>query len=127
MIRRPEEPSRRQTTPPILPSPAPQPSQEPDAVAALPDQLVAFPDQVAELPDPVEALPDPAAVLPLQPAAQPVGEVPLVAPQPVQPIPPPHDIEEISSSKSREASVNFAPRGSVSIISPLLSDFHPVP
>ncbi|XP_051130588.1 actin-binding protein wsp1-like [Andrographis paniculata] len=102
----------RQTSPPISPSPALQPSQELGAVVAVPDQIVALPDQVAELPNPVVAPPDHAAALPLQPAAQPVGEGPPAAPQPVQPIPPPHDIEEISSSKSGEASVNFAPRGS---------------
>ncbi|XP_051150214.1 uncharacterized protein LOC127264752 [Andrographis paniculata] len=84
------------------------PSQKPYAIVVVPE-----PDQVAELPDPVVAPPDQAAAtLPLQPAIPPVDEVPPIAPQPVQPIPPPHDIEEISSSKSGEASVNFAPRGS---------------
>ncbi|XP_051140730.1 proline-rich receptor-like protein kinase PERK10 [Andrographis paniculata] len=86
MIRWPEEPAGRQTSPPVLSSPVPPPPQEPEVVAAVPDQIAALPDQVAPLP--------------LQPAAQPVDEGPPAAPQPLQPIPPPHDIKEISSSKS---------------------------
>ncbi|XP_051135421.1 uncharacterized protein LOC127254373 [Andrographis paniculata] len=108
MIRRPEEPAGRQIFPQVLPSP--QPSQDPGVVVAVLDQIVALPDLIAELPVPVVAPPDHAAALPLQPAARPVGERPPAAPQLVQLIPAPHDIHEISSSKSGKASVNFALR-----------------
>ncbi|XP_051137570.1 flocculation protein FLO11-like [Andrographis paniculata] len=108
MIRRPEEPAGRQTSHPVSSSPVPPP---PHVTAKEPEMVVAVPDQIAALPDPVAAPPDQVVALPLQPAAQPVGEGPPAVPQPVQPIPPRHDIEKISS-KSGEVSVNFIPWGS---------------
>ncbi|XP_051140141.1 uncharacterized protein LOC127257719 [Andrographis paniculata] len=96
----------------LLPPPAS------DMVAVMPDQPVVLPDQVAEPQQaPIEdvVLPEPDQVVALPDLlVQQVDEVPLAAPEPVQPEPiqpdqPPHDVEEISSSKSGEASVNFAP------------------
>ncbi|XP_051152680.1 uncharacterized protein LOC127266458 isoform X3 [Andrographis paniculata] len=86
-----------------------------DIVAVMPDQLVVLPDQVAEPQQaPIEdvVLPDPDQVVALpDPLVQQVDEVPIVGPEPVQPEPvqPPDEVEEISSSRSGEASVNFAP------------------
>ncbi|XP_051140075.1 uncharacterized protein LOC127257656 isoform X2 [Andrographis paniculata] len=85
-----------------------------DMVVVMPDQPVVLPDQVAEPQQaPIEdvVLPDLDQVVALPDPLVQQDEVPLAGPEPVQPEPvqPPHDVEEISSSKSGEASVNFAP------------------
>ncbi|XP_051146259.1 uncharacterized protein LOC127261877 isoform X1 [Andrographis paniculata] len=124
-----------------------------DIVAVMPDQLVVLPDQVAEpqqvsakpsfnnilliklmipktylVQAPIEdvVVPDPDQVVALpDPLVQQVDEVPIVGPEPVQPEPvqPPDEVEEISSSRSGEASVNFAPLNPVGTLSHPFSDF----
>ncbi|XP_051146261.1 uncharacterized protein LOC127261877 isoform X3 [Andrographis paniculata] len=94
-----------------------------DIVAVMPDQLVVLPDQ-APIEDVVVPDPDQVVALP-DPLVQQVDEVPIVGPEPVQPEPvqPPDEVEEISSSRSGEASVNFAPLNPVGTLSHPFSDF----